>query len=209
MTPLGVKHFSSRPAHTVTVLEMCGGDRGAGWQNPALWLSSGETIPGDGRTWGNLGDVFRNHPSKHRYQFLIVSLLGWALTTGRLTRAFPLIKTSWINTDLNVDNVFVLSWVWDFPLLHFFSNSDAIEVLFLLTRRDTCKLIGQFPKVLVNLAANGSNHSRAGKAMKVQAAFFCHKQGREKSNCINQEEESHASYEWGLNCITACISTTS
>lgn len=26
-------------------------------------------------------------------------------------------------------------------------------------------------------------HSWAGKAIKVQAAFFCHKQGREKSNC--------------------------
>lgn len=98
---------------------MYGGNRGVEWQNPALWLSAGETVPGDGRMWGSLVNVFRNHPSKHREQILIVSLLGWALSIGRLSRAFPLIETSWMNTDLNVGSVCVLSRVCSFPLLCF------------------------------------------------------------------------------------------
>lgn len=172
---------------------MYGGDRGVGWQNPAPWLSAGETVPGDGRMWGSLVDVFRNHPSKHREQILIVSLLGWALSIGRLSRAFPLIETSWMNTDLNVGSVCVLSWVCSFPLLCFVKkNSDAVwlcnSFLFFLTRSATYMLIWWFPKVLINLVAKGSNHPWAGKATKVQAAFFCHKQGREKSSCTSSRK---------------------
>ena len=53
---------------TATILEMQGGDIDGEWQNPAPWLSAGETVPGGGRAWGNLGDVLRYLPSEHSSQ---------------------------------------------------------------------------------------------------------------------------------------------
>lgn len=64
----------------------------------------------------------------------------------------------------------------------------VMEFLLLLTRRATYKLTGQFSTVLLNHFAHGSNHSQAGKAIKIQATFFCHKQGREKSHCASSRK---------------------